>query len=126
MWKHFYFSTSFLLVSVWGNYSGITIIENEDHYSVVKVEGGKYEDFGNVDCSQQKFEQGYYDDGTACKNVNIKFMFLPNYQVKFGLYEKHKSLKKSSSCFGGLLDSKCTKHEEESANFCVLLRKTEL
>ena len=76
MWKHFYFSTSFLLVSVWGNYSGITIIENEDHYSIVKVEGGKYEDFGNVDCSQQKFEQGYYDDGTACKNVNIKFMFI--------------------------------------------------
>jgi hypothetical protein len=76
MWTHFYFSTSFLLVKVWGNYSGITIIENEDHYSVVKVVGGKYEDFGNVDCSQQLFEQGYYDDGTACRNVNIKFMFI--------------------------------------------------
>ena len=74
IWKHFCFSTSFLLVSVWGNYSGITIIENEDHYSIVKVEGGKYEDFGNVDCSQQLFEQGYYDDGTACKNVNIKLV----------------------------------------------------
>ena len=35
------------------------------------------------------------------------------------------NLKKSSSCFGRLL-SKCLKHEENYANFCVLLRKSEL
>ena len=46
--------------------------------------------------------------------------------VKFGLSEKHtKFEKKSSSCFGRLL-SKCPKHEEDCANFGVLLRKSEL
>ena len=35
------------------------------------------------------------------------------------------NLKKSSSCFGHVL-SKCTKHEEDWANFCVLLKKSEL
>ena len=34
-------------------------------------------------------------------------------------------MKKSSSWFGHLL-SKCTKHEEDCVNFCVLLRKSEL
>ena len=35
------------------------------------------------------------------------------------------NLKKLSSWFGRLL-SKCIKHEEGCANFCVLLRKSEL
>merc|ERR1711874_383685 len=65
--------------SVLGNYDGITVIDNEDHYAVVKVDGGKYKDFINVDCSQQIFEQGYYDDGTACKNASAN----ENYCVCF-------------------------------------------
>ena len=36
-----------------------------------------------------------------------------------------RNLKKISSWFGRLL-SKCTKHEEDCTNFCVLLRKSEL
>ena len=39
--------------------------------------------------------------------------------------ETHKIWKKSFLCFGRLL-SKCPKHEEDWANFCVLLRKSEL
>ena len=70
-WRHLYFSATFLLASVWGNFNGITILENEDHFAVVKVGGGKYENFEKVDCSHQIYQQGYYDDGTACKNVNI-------------------------------------------------------
>ena len=46
--------------------------------------------------------------------------------LKLGLSEKHtKFEKKSFLCFGRLL-SKCPKHEEDWANFCVLLRKSEL
>ena len=41
------------------------------------------------------------------------------FTLKFGLSEKH------TKCFGCLL-SKCPKHEEDCANFCVLLRKYEL
>ena len=40
-------------------------------------------------------------------------------------WEAHKIWKKSSSWFGRLL-SKCIKHEEDCANFCLLLRKSEL
>ena len=47
-------------------------------------------------------------------------------EIKFRLSEKHtKFEKKSSSWFWRLL-SKCTKHKEDCANFCVLLRNSEL
>ena len=50
--------------------------------------------------------------------------FLPFNKVRT-FWEGHKIWKKSFSRFGRLL-SKCTKHEEDCANFCVLLRKSEL
>ena len=72
VWKHLYFFAVLILniTTAWGNFDGIAIIDNEDHFAVVKVDGdGKYEDFEHVDCSQQIFEEGFYDEGTACKNV---------------------------------------------------------
>ena len=39
--------------------------------------------------------------------------------LKFGLYEKYKNLKKSSSWFGRLLN-KFTNHEEDISNFVCL------
>ena len=45
--------------------------------------------------------------------------------IKFGLSEKHTKFEKKSSWFGRL-QSKCTKHEEGCAIFCVLLRKSKL
>ena len=45
--------------------------------------------------------------------------------LKFGLYEKHTKCEKKISWFGRLLRD-CTKHEEDCAKFCVLLRKSEL
>ena len=71
MWLHLCVFVSYILTLVLGNFIGITVIDNQDHYAIVKVGGGKYEDFMSIDCSKQIFEQGYYDDGTACKNVNI-------------------------------------------------------
>ena len=40
--------------------------------------------------------------------------------IKFGLYEKHTKFEKI------FLISKCTKHEEDWENFCILLSKSEL
>merc|ERR1719369_886725 len=79
MWQQLFIFFTFIFKLVLGNYDGITVIDNEDHYAVVKVEGGKYKDFIHVDCSKQIFEQGYYDDGTACKNASAN----ENYCVCF-------------------------------------------
>ena len=46
--------------------------------------------------------------------------------LKFGLSEKRTKFEKKSSSYFGCLLSKCSKHEEDCANFCVLLRKFEL
>ena len=42
--------------------------------------------------------------------------------IKFGLSEKQTKFEKKI----GRLLSKCTKHKEDCANFCLLLRKFEL
>ena len=47
-------------------------------------------------------------------------------ELKFGLSEKHTKFEKIFLMVWTFTISKCTKHGEDCANFCVLLRKSEL
>ena len=46
--------------------------------------------------------------------------------IKFRLSEKHTKFEKILLMVWTFTLSKCTKHEEDCADFCVLLRKSEL
>ena len=72
----------------------------------------------------------HFLEKNMCLTAKIKNTTLVALESAESLYqvrtfrEAHKILKKSSSWFGRLL-SKCTKHEEDCANFSALLRKSE-
>ena len=62
----------------------------------------------------------------VCMFVDMHLLFFrKNNFMVVGSDKANKIWKNSSSWFGRLL-SKCTKHEEDCANFCVLLREPEL
>ena len=61
------------------------------------------------------------------KKMSHRYLSACFLAVKFGLSEKHKKFEKNLP--HGLdvyYVSKCTKHKKDCANFCALLRKSEL
>ena len=60
------------------------------------------------------------------RGIPVKMKKKKTIMWKFRLSEKHTKFEKIFLMVWTLILSKCTKHEEDCANFCVLLRKSEL